>query len=111
MLLQWHPYSPFEGADIVVIVLPSFGTDRVVLVLPSFGTDTVVLVLPRFGTDTVVWGLPISRASISSRPSKDVIPDLLGAHTMNYGPFIKIQLASRNQLEGLMWRKFGHVNP
>jgi len=30
-------------------------------------------------------------------------------HTMEYDPFIKSQLASRNELEGLMWCKFGHV--
>ena len=30
-------------------------------------------------------------------------------HTVEHHPLIKSQLASRNQLEGLVWRKFGHV--
>jgi len=30
-------------------------------------------------------------------------------HTVEYHPFIKSQLALRNQLEGLLWCKFGHV--
>ena len=30
-------------------------------------------------------------------------------HTVDYAPFIKSQLASRNQLEGLVWCTFGHV--
>ena len=32
-------------------------------------------------------------------------------HTVEYDPFIKSQLASRNQLSDLMWCKFGHVPP
>jgi hypothetical protein len=31
-------------------------------------------------------------------------------HTVAHDPFIKSQLASRNQLEGLMWYTFGHVH-
>ena len=31
------------------------------------------------------------------------------SHTVEYDPFIKSQLASRNQIEGLMRCKFGHV--
>ena len=30
-------------------------------------------------------------------------------HTVEYEPFIRSQLASRNSLQGLMWCKFGHV--
>ena len=30
-------------------------------------------------------------------------------HTMDYDPLIKSQLASRNQLWGLVWCKFGHM--
>jgi len=30
---------------------------------------------------------------------------------VDYDPFIKSQLASRNQLQDLMWCKFGHVSP
>ena len=32
-------------------------------------------------------------------------------HTMEFNPFIKSQLASHNQLGGVMWCKFGHVTP
>jgi len=31
--------------------------------------------------------------------------------TVEYGPFIKRQVAARNLLEGLVWCKFGHVPP
>ena len=30
-------------------------------------------------------------------------------HMVEYDPFVKSQLASRNQLQGLLWCKFGHV--
>ena len=30
-------------------------------------------------------------------------------HTLGYDPFIKSQLASRNELEGVVWCTFGHV--
>jgi len=30
-------------------------------------------------------------------------------HTVEYDPFIKSQLASRNQLQGRVWCKCGHV--
>ena len=30
-------------------------------------------------------------------------------HMVDYAPFIKSQLASRSQLQGLMWSKFGYV--
>ena len=32
-------------------------------------------------------------------------------HTVDYDPFIKSQLASHNQFQGLTWCKFGHVTP
>jgi hypothetical protein len=32
-------------------------------------------------------------------------------HTVEYDPFMKRQLTSRNQLEGLLWGKLGHVTP
>ena len=35
----------------------------------------------------------------------------LGFHTVEHDPFIKSQLASRNQHKGQMWCKFGHVAP
>ena len=34
---------------------------------------------------------------------------VLPVHTVDYDPFIDRQLASRNQLEGLTWCKFGHA--
>jgi hypothetical protein len=37
----------------------------------------------------------------------DVCSDI----TVEHNPFIKSQLASRNEIEGLMCRKFGHVSP
>ena len=30
-------------------------------------------------------------------------------HTVDYGPFIESQLASRNEVQGLMWHKFGQI--
>ena len=43
----------------------------------------------------------------------EVVPFALGrkwrGHTAENDPVIKIQLASRNQLEDLVWCKFGHV--
>ena len=35
----------------------------------------------------------------------------LTSHTVEYDPFIKSQLASRNQLSGFTWCEFGHVTP
>ena len=34
---------------------------------------------------------------------------LLLIHTVEFDPFIKFQLASRNRLQGLMWLKFGRI--
>ena len=37
--------------------------------------------------------------------------NILKNHTVDYDPFIKSQLASLNQLEGVMSCKFGHMAP
>ena len=41
--------------------------------------------------------------------NEDTFSLSLACHTVDYDPFIKSQLASRNWLKGLMWCKFGHV--
>ena len=61
-----------------------------------------------------LWNIlsPISQSSRKTLPGSCTPGEILvmqSYHTVEYDPFIKRQLASRNQLEGQMWCNFGHV--